>query len=84
MADLISTDSPLTPTQQRTLAAVLETLVPASEDGRLPSAAEVDFGGYLLTQAEDYLPGLAGTLDDLDEGFAGLSPDASSTPCRSG
>ena len=76
MADLISTDHPLTTAQQRVLSAVLETLVPAGHDGRLPSAAEVGFADYLLAQAEDFIPDVAETLEQLDERFATLAaPD---------
>jgi hypothetical protein len=39
--DIIGTDSPVSAVQRATLDAVLNMIVPASEDGRLPSAVEV-------------------------------------------
>ncbi len=76
MADLISTDHPLSTAQQRTLAAVLDTLLPASADGRLPSAAEVNFDAYLLAQAPDALPALEAMLGQLGEAFVEHTPEA--------
>lgn len=65
MPDIISTDHPLTKRQRSLLAALLDTLVPASEDGEMPSAAEVGFDEYLQTQAEDLIPELVETLQRL-------------------
>lgn len=58
--------------QQRKLVALLETILPGSEDGRMPSAAELDFTGYLTTDAADFARILPGILDQLDAGFADL------------
>jgi hypothetical protein len=75
MTDIISSDNPLNVEQQSTLTALLDTLVPASDDGSMPSAAEVDFGAYLRTQAPEFLPDLTTTLDELGPAFAALEPD---------
>lgn len=72
MSDIISTDHPLDRSQQAVLAALLDTLVPASEDGEMPSAAEVGFDAYLLTQAEDFIPELTSTLEHFDVSFTEL------------
>ena len=73
MPDIISTDHPLTRAQQMLLAALLDTLVPASEDGAMPSAADVGFDAYLLAQAEDFIPMLISTLQRLEPSFVDLS-----------
>lgn len=73
MPDIISTDHPLTHAQQNLLAALLDTLVPASEDGTMPSAAGVGFDTYLLTQAEDLIPLLISALQRFDASFVDLS-----------
>ena len=73
MADLISTDHPLSRSQRVVLAALLDTLVPASDDGTMPSAAHVDFDAYLRTQAADFVPHLAVALQHFEASFAELS-----------
>lgn len=52
------------------LAALLDTILPASDDGRMPSAAQLDFAAYLAAQAHDFLAVLTGLLDRLGD-FAG-------------
>ena len=73
MSDVISTDRRLTGPQRAVLDALLDTLLPASEDGVMPSAAQVDFNAYLSMQAEDFIPELISTLQHFDVSFAGLS-----------
>jgi hypothetical protein len=69
VADIISTDHPLTEAQQALLRALLDTLVPASADGSMPSAAEVGFDAYLVSQAADFLPDLPAILEHFDAAF---------------
>lgn len=69
--NIITTDHPLTPAQQETLSALLDTLVPASDDGIMPSARELDFVSHLGEQAADFLPALPAVLNGFGEGFAG-------------
>ncbi len=52
------------------LHALLDTILPASEDGRMPSAAELDFEAYLESQAADFQPALAEILARFEDGFA--------------
>ena len=52
------------------LPALLDTILPASEDGAMPSACETDFLSYLQEQAADFLPVLAEILDQFDNAFA--------------
>ena len=54
------------------LAALLDTLVPASADGRMPSAADVDFLGHLERSDPGYVPKLGSVLRALDPAFARL------------
>lgn len=68
--NIISSDQPLTAGEQETLAALLDTLVPASDDGRLPSASELDFIAFLQAQAPEFLPVLKDVVDAFDDAFA--------------
>lgn len=61
----------LTDDQLNTLSALLDAILPASADGRMPSAAELDFAGYLSGDGAAFAPVLPGILDRLDAGFAG-------------
>ena len=72
MADLISSDRPTGDRALSTLAALLDTLVPASNDGRMPSAADVDFLAHLERFDADYLRELASVLRRFDAAFADL------------
>ena len=66
---IIATDFPLNDEQRGKLRYLLDALVPASQDGHMPSAGELDLITYLKDNAVDFLPVLLATLDDLDEGF---------------
>ena len=70
--ELISTDHPLTPSQQQTLSALLDTLLPASDDGNVPSAGELDLIGYLNENAEDFIPVLVEIVSRFDDEFFSL------------
>ncbi len=76
MTGIISTDFPLTDDQRTHLGALLDTLIPANGDGRMPSAAEVDFESYLRDQASDLLSSLPSILDRLDARFPELPLEA--------
>ena len=69
-------ESALSEAQRAALPALLDTLVPASDDGTMPSAAEVGFDAYLVTNGEGVLPMLRTVLDQLDDGFAAGAYDA--------
>ena len=71
--DLIGSDHPLTAAQRRTLAVVLNMIVPPSADGRLPGAAEIDVLAALQQTASQYLPTLRAQLDRLDAAAQALS-----------
>ena len=70
--DVIATDQPITPAQAKRLAALLDTLLPASADGTMPSAGELNFPGYLQQQAADFTPALQQILEAFDDEFAAL------------
>lgn len=61
--------------QRSALPALLDTIVPASDDGEMPSAAQVDFDTYVVTQGQDSVPILRAVLDQLGGAFASLSPE---------
>lgn len=65
-ASIIGTDSPLSERQRRNLRVVLDMIVPASDDGRKPSAAEVDVLGYIQRHEAETVPTLCIELDRLD------------------
>lgn len=68
-------DTTLTEAQQRRLAALQDTILPASADGRMPSAREIDLAGYLAEQAPEFRAELVTVLDRFDDGFADLELD---------
>ena len=71
--DVIATDHPLNAAQQQTLAALLDTLLPASEDGNMPSAQTLDLVGYLDEKAEDFIPVLMTIVGHFGDGFSDAS-----------
>jgi hypothetical protein len=73
--DAITTAHPLGSAQVRRLSALLDAILPASADGAMPSARELDFPAYVAEQAEDFMPALARTLDQFDDEF----PDRASS-----
>ena len=66
---LIASDAPLGAEQRALLGALVDTIVPESDDGRMPSARELDFADYLDRNAPDFRPELAGVLAYFDPGF---------------
>ncbi|MEJ2089355.1 MAG: hypothetical protein P8Y69_12980 [Gammaproteobacteria bacterium] len=67
MSEMISTDRPLSEGQQVLLTALLDTLLPASADGRMPSAADV---GAPFPQGNEITPGDLSLLDPVIESSA--------------
>ncbi len=70
---VIATDHPLTAAQQQTLAALVDTILPGSADGRLPSARQLDFIGHLNDKEPAFVPLLIQIVDDFDDEFSMLS-----------
>ena len=71
--NVIATDHPLTASQQQTLSALLDTLLPASDDGNMPSAQILDFRAYLHEKAADFVPRLVDIVGHFDASFVGLA-----------
>jgi hypothetical protein len=57
---------PLDGARRETLAVVLNLIIPPSDDGRLPGAAEYDVLGHIRDRASSLLPVLREELDRLD------------------
>ena len=70
---VIATDHSLTTSQRRALSALLDTLLPASDDGKMPSAQALDFVGYLNEKAADFIPDLVNIVGHFDAGFTGMT-----------
>ena len=68
--ELIASDAPFTPAEQAILDALADTIVPASDDGVMPSAGELDVAEYIARNAADFLTGLGEILNAFDAGFA--------------
>ena len=73
---IISSDGVLTAAQREILRAVLDMIIPASEDGRFPSAAEVDVLEHIRESQSHLLPALREDLGRLDRLAAGHSGTA--------
>jgi hypothetical protein len=54
--------NPFSASEQDILRVLADTLVPASEDGRMISAGELDLAGYVAANAEALLPVLKEVL----------------------
>ena len=68
--DVIATDHPLNAAQQQTLVALLDTLLPASDDDHMPSAQTLDLVSYLNEKAEDFMPVLVTIVSHFGDGFS--------------
>ena len=71
---VITSDNPLNNTQQKNLIALLDVLIPASDDELMPSAAGLDFIPYLHLHSAETIPILLQLLDHLEPQFCTLSP----------
>lgn len=77
MADeIIVTDGRLSQNQADKLFAILETIIPASEDGVRPSASEMPFVDYLERQDPDYFEILTSLIETLDDEFVSANYEA--------
>jgi hypothetical protein len=70
MNDVIATDHVLNNEQKAVFDALVDTLVPADEDGLMPSAKAVDVLAYIVDSARDFAPQLASIVDSFDREFA--------------
>ena len=65
-----TTAQTLNEAQKSCLSALLDAVVPASGDGTMPSAGEMDFLPYLQAQAAEFLTVMTGILNQFDDTFA--------------
>ena len=72
----MDTSHALSAIQRIALEVSLNLIIPPSEDGRMPGAAEYDVFAYLCEFAPQALPALLGELDEL-EGIAQAQHQAS-------
>ena len=74
MSEIIRTDHPLDDVQQATLVALLNTLIPPSDDGRLPGAGSLDLRAFMDNVLNpDFERAVKDTIETLGEAFAALS-----------
>ena len=70
MADnIIASDGRLSEEHEKTLTAILETIIPSDDDDRFPSAAEVGFVEYLERQDPDFFDTLISVIESLGDDF---------------
>ena len=65
-ADVIGSDNPMTAAERATFDVVVDMIVPASADGRKPSAAEVGVLDFIREGASGDLPTIARDIGRLD------------------
>ena len=64
--DIISSDASLNAEQLLTLVTVLDMIIPASDDGRFPSAADMDVLGYIVKTEPELVDTIRLELDRLN------------------
>lgn len=64
---IIGSDGALSAAQRETLRAVLDMIIPASSDGRFPSAADVEVLDHIREFASQLLPALREDFGRLDK-----------------
>ncbi len=74
--DLITTDHPLNADQQAVLTALLDTLIPPSDDGLMPGAGSLDLVRHLREGGDNNEEMLVGLVDQFDAAFSTFDADA--------
>ncbi len=64
--DIISSDASLNADQLRTFVTILDMIIPASDDGRFPSAADMDVLSYIVKTEPELLDTICVELDRLN------------------
>ncbi|MEQ9640304.1 MAG: hypothetical protein RIM84_09800 [Alphaproteobacteria bacterium] len=70
-----TTAEALSDAKRRRLLALQDTIVPASEDGSMPSAADIDLPAYVDEQASEFGPELIRILELFEDDFPALPLD---------
>ena len=65
-ADVIGSDNPMTAAGRATFDVVVDMIVPASADGRKPSAADVGVLDFIRARVPEDVPAIAREIDRLD------------------
>jgi hypothetical protein len=63
--EMIKTDRVITQSQADTLAALLSHIIPASQDGRMPAATDIEFESYVASIEPNFAAELPSALDYL-------------------
>ena len=79
--NIIGSDNLLTDQQRRTLSALVNMMIPASEDGRMPGAGELDLLAYVRDETGELIPAIEQGLtvlnqqaiDEFGQDFASLA-----------
>lgn len=66
---IITTDQPLTIAQSKLLSALLDTLVPPSDDNQKLGAGELDLVAYLEEQEPEAVPLIKQVIDSFEDDF---------------
>ena len=74
--DVITSSATLDDERRAILNAIADTLLPASTDGRMPSAGELDVWAYLAHFAPDGIGEVLEMVGQFDADFAALPLDA--------
>ena len=64
--DIIGSDASLNAEQLRTFVTILDMIIPASDDGRFPSAADMDVLSYIVKTEPELLDTIRIELDRLN------------------
>lgn len=72
---IITTDQPLTAAQKGRLAALLNTIVPPSNDTKMPGAGELDLMQYIEEQEPEVAPLINQVVDCFGDDFISGSLD---------
>lgn len=73
---IISSDHPLDASQRQIFNAIVDTLIPASEDGAMPSASEFDVAAFISEKAPELAARLGEIVGYFDVDFPAQPPEA--------
>ncbi len=75
MSEIIGTDHPFNDAQRAIVVALLDTLIPPSDDRRLPGAGKLDLLAFMDNALNPDFEGIVhDAIKTLGEDFAGTSP----------
>ena len=75
MSEIIGTDHPFSASERGVLVALLNTLIPSSEDGRLPGAGSLDLRDFLSSAPDpSFEQVVRDAVEVLGDDFADTNP----------